>query len=160
MGVREGDIVAVNGSMKEYVLLRNGIPEAYNTALCCNINDKKLHLFQIGFHWCGDITQKFCKVTLEEIAAFKSACIEALKKPIVRQKFKYKEKDKETGKEVEKEAEHVFGWDENYYAEIFGALIDYKLISLSSAYELNKELKKIHKVDLMKIYNKFYKIRY
>ena len=158
VGVREGDIVAVKSSMKEYVLLSSGIPDEYNTALCCNIIDENtLHLYQIGFHWCGNITQKFCKATKKEIDAFRTACIEAIKKPIVRQKIKYKVKDKKTGKEVEKEYEDVWGWDEDCYAQILGSLIRYKLLSLDKVKELNKELKKIHKVDILKLYNKKWK---
>ena len=158
MGIREGDIVAVNGCMKEYVLLRDGIPDEYNTALCCTINKyKTLHLCQIGFHWCGDITQRFCKATPEEIAAFKTACIETLKKPIHHNIIKYKVKDKETGEEIEKEYDDVFGWDEDCYAQILGALVKYNLMSQSSAYEFSKKLESIHKVDLMKLYTKKFK---
>lgn len=162
--VREGDIVGVcsnslSNKVDEFVLLRNGVPEEYNTSLCCNLlkDGKTMHLNQIGFHWCGSINQKFRIATKEEKAEFKQACIDALKKPIIRQKVIIKDKDKTTGEIIEKEVEHVHGWDENCYAQILSALIRYDLMSQSSAYELNKELKKIHSIDIMKIYNKFYK---
>ena len=95
---------------------------------------------------------------LIEKAEFKQACIEALKKPIIKEKVIIKNKDSVTGEITEKEVERVRNaWDENCYAQILGALIKYNLISQSSAYELNKELKKIHGVDIIEIYNKYYK---
>ena len=91
LGVKTGDIVA-HKSLKfdegyswEYVLLRNGFPEEFNTALCCYKDPRypdRTFLTQIGFHWCGSTDSfDFRLINEKEKDDFVSACIDRLKIP-------------------------------------------------------------------------------
>lgn len=80
-GIKAGDIVAVTSSLggneiTEYCLLRSGLPDKFNTALCCGIlPNEDLYLAQLGFAWKGAVRQKFRKATEEECKKFIDACI-------------------------------------------------------------------------------------
>ena len=90
VGVKPGDIVAFNlrwsNTSWEYVLLRDGLPDKLNTALCCHKdkrNPNSMHLSQIGFEWIGDIDNlQFRLTTYDEKNSFVQACITALNEPI------------------------------------------------------------------------------
>ena len=142
-GIRPGDIVAIPSNRFEcgiswnYVLLRDGFPQEYNTALCCHSDPRtpeKMHLYQIGFHWCGDISSQFRIATDGEKEKFITACIDALNKPI----------------------ESQWGWGEVDYCEILHSMLEWGLINQIEANELNKKLKKVHGADLLKLYKKTY----
>jgi hypothetical protein len=144
-GVRPGDVVAVlgprrdNGPTWEYVLLRDGIPEEYNTALCSYRTPEtpeKVYGNQIGFHWCGPITQRFRLITKEELGDFINSWIIRLKEP-----FNYLWNS---------------GWYEIEYAQILGALAMNNLLTSSELVKLNKELKDIHNFDILKIFQDRY----
>ena len=145
LGVKTGDIVAYQsikldeGYSWEYVLLRNGFPEEFNTALCCYKDPRypdRTFLGQIGFHWCGSTgSLNFRLINEKEKDDFVNACIEKLKTPYIR---KYSL------------------WKKEHYAEILGALIKYNLIGEDELSSLNEQLKKIHRVDLLKYYKKYY----
>lgn len=145
LGVKTGDIVAYKsiklneGYAWEYVLLRNGFPDEFNTALCCYKDPRypdRTFLTQIGFHWCGSTDSfDFRLINEKEKDDFVSACIDRLKIP-----YRY----------------DYSLWKKEHYAQVLGALIKYNLISEDELSNLNKELKKIHRADLLKYYRKYY----
>lgn len=144
-GIGVGDIVASKDSstskVTNYYLLRNGFPENFNTSLCCNEVGNKLHLYQIGFHWIGDISRfRFRKISDEEKQSFINACIETLKTPMKRAD----------------DGHIIFGWSEDQYANILANMIRYGLVSEYMGKKLNSELKKIHGIDLLREYKKNY----
>ena len=144
-GVRPGDIVAVLsqyfdcGISWDYILLRDGFPDEYNAALCCYKdprNPEKMHLYQVGFHWCGSLEHlRFRIVNDEEKKDFVNACISRLKTPMT---------------------DFFRGADIGYYAQILNSMLKWNLISKHTANKLNKELEKIHGVNLLKLYRKNY----
>ena len=142
-----GDIVAYPtyaisgcGVAWDYVLLRENFPEDFDTALCCNKDPRepfKANLCQIGFHWCGSKDNfSFRQINEKEKEDFVNACLDAIKKPILPEGW---------------------GWNKDHYAQILGALIKYGLITEYKAKQINKELKAIHGVDILSIYNKYWK---
>ena len=142
-GVRVGDIVAYAanefdcGIAWDYVLLRNGFPKEFNTSLCCYKDPRvlKMHLYQIGFHWCGDTSSfRFRIPTEEEKKEFIEECIHRLKEPM----------------------QPDWGWATPHYAQVLGALIQAKLIDKDDVTTLNEELKEIHNIDILKYYKEFY----
>lgn len=141
--VKVGDIVASKSSphtnFTDFCLLRKGFPEHYDTSLCCNLTSNGMHLYQIGFHYKGKPSSRFRKTTEEERQMFIDACIKTLHEPI---------KKDENG--------HVWGWDEDLYAQILGNMVRDGLISMYQGEKLSKELKKIHNVDLLKLYKRNY----
>ena len=145
LGVKPGDIVAYRsicldeGYCWDYVLLRKDFPEYFDTSLCC-YKDPRLpnhtHLYQIGFHWCGSTGSfNFRLINEKEKDDFVNACIERLKIPY-RRKYAL--------------------WKKDHYAQILGALMKYNLMSEDELSNLNEELKKIHRVDLLKYYKKYW----
>lgn len=138
-GVKVGDIVASKSSpytnFTDFCLLRKGFPENYNTSLCCNSTSYGMHLYQIGFHYMGTPRSRFRKTTDEEKQMFIDACIKRLHEPIKKDNNGY-----------------VWGWDEDEYAQILGNMVRDGLISMDKGEKLSKELKKIHNVDLLKLY--------
>ena len=143
VGVKPGDIVAFNlrgfNTSWRYVLLIDGLPDKFNTALCCD-KDKRntdlMYLTQIGFHWVGDIDNlQFRLITYDEKNAFVQACVTALNEPIT----------------------ELSCWGENEYSQILYAMLKWGLISENEVNKLNKKLKKLHGVDLLKIYDKLFK---
>lgn len=131
-GIKAGDIVACpslfgGNEICDYYLLRNGLPTNFNTALCCNIlPNGKMHLYQIGFTWQGEVKHKFRKTTEEERQKFIDACIEALK-------------DKNST------------WRQfNLIDQILANMIKWNLITKENAKKLNKSLIKIHGEDILK----------
>ena len=145
LGIKSGDIVAYKslkldeGYSWEYVLLRNGFPDEFNTALCCYKDPRypdRTHLDQIGFHWCGSTDSfDFRLINEKEKGDFVNACIERLKTPY-RRKYTL--------------------WKKDDYAQILGALMKHNLMSENELSNLNEELKKIHRVDLLKHYKKYW----
>ena len=145
-GVRPGDVVAQFGYKCEhgptwnYVLLRDGIPEEYNTALCSSRNPEmpeNVHGYQIGFHWCGPIEQRFRLITKEELKDFIDSWITRLKEPI-------------------HDYNGISGWDESHYAQILGALAMNNLLTAKELVKLNNELKDIHGLDILNIFEERY----
>ena len=144
---KEGDIVASpsyavsgRGIAWTYYLLRDGLPDEFNTALCCGRDPRtpiKTYLNQIGFHWCGSVDRfMFRRTNEKEKEDFVNACLDSIRRPI---------------------SPEGWGWNENHYAQILGALIKYGLITEYKAKKINKELKDIHGVDILSIYNKYWK---
>lgn len=143
-GVRVGDIVAYDslvfdcGLAWDYVLLREGFPQEFNTALCCYKDPRtpeKMYINQIGFHWCGSLSYfHFRKITEAERKEFIDTCIKALYKPITDE----------------------YGWQLPHYAQILDSLVRYKLISKDKLYKINKDLKDIHNVNLLKEYKSYF----
>ena len=137
-GVKVGDIVASKSSpstkVVDFCLLRKGFPEDYNTSLCCNNVADGLYLYQIGFRYMGKPSYRFRKTTDEERQMFIDACIKTLKTPIVEN----------------------WGWQIEHYEQILGNMVRDGLISMYKGEKLSAELKKIHKVDLLREYKKNY----
>lgn len=142
VGVKPGDIVAFNlrgfNTSWLYVLLRDGLPDEFNTALCCykvKQNPESMHLSQIGFRWVGDTDNLHFRLTTnDEKNAFVQACIATLNEPIT----------------------ELSCWGINEYSQILYSMLKWGLMSKNEVNVLNKNLKKIHGVDLLKIYDKFY----
>ena len=143
VGVKPGDIFAFNlrgfNTSWQYVLLRDGLPDKFTTALCCykdKRNPDSMHLSQIGFCWVGDIDiLNFRLTTYDEKNAFVQACVTALNKPITEQSF----------------------WGINEYSQILYSILKWGLISENEVNKLNKKLKKLHGVNLLKTYDKLFK---
>lgn len=142
VGVKPGDIVAFNhrwiDAPWEYVLLSDGFPDKFNTSLCCHKvkqNPESMHLSRIGFCWVGDTDNLHFRLTTnDEKNTFVQACITTLNEPITELSF----------------------WGKNEYSQILHSMLKWGLISENEANKLNKKLKKLHGVDLLKIYDKFY----
>ena len=142
-GVKPGDIVAFKlrgfNTSWDYVLLRDGIPDKFKAALHCHKdkrNPNSMHLSQIGFYWVGDIDNlQFRLTTYDEKNAFVQACVTALNKPITGQSF----------------------WGKDEYSQILHSMLKWGLVSENEVNKLNKKLKKLHGVDLLKTYDKLYK---
>ena len=95
-----------------------------------------MHLSQIGFCWVGDIDNlNFKLTTYDEKNAFVQACVTALNKPITELSF----------------------WGINEYSQILYSILKWGLISENEVNKLNKKLKKLHGVNLLKTYDKLFK---
>lgn len=142
VGVKHGDIVAFRlrgfNASWEYVLLRDGLPDKFKTALCCHKdkrNPNSMHLSQIGFYWVGDIDNlQFRLTTYDEKNAFVQACVTTLNEPIT----------------------ELSCWGKDEYSQILYSMLKWGLIDENEVNELNKKLKKLHGVDLLKTYDKLY----
>ena len=143
-GIRHGDIVAEAWKCKDriawnFMLLRSTFPKYYDTSLCCSLlptDENKMHLSQIGFHWCGSTDSlKFRKATDEEKKMFIDACISRLHTPV---------------------DPDGWGWGLNEYAQIIGNMQRDKLLTKTQAKKLSKELVSIHGVNLLKLYQERY----
>jgi len=143
VGVKPGDIVAYNlrgfSTSWRYVLLRDGLPDKFTTALCCDKdkrNPDSMYLSQIGFYWVGDIDNlQFRLTTYDEKNAFVQACLTTLNEPITELSF----------------------WGKSEYSQILHSMLKWGLISENEANKLNKKLKKLHGVNLLKTYDKLFK---
>ena len=155
LGVKQGDIIAHVGSITKkgptwhYDLLRKfprpeeGFPKELCVSLCCYKNPEYLNvgmsLYENGHIWCGPFPRHFRIVGKEERKEFIEACIKTLKEPIRRRKDR-----------------SAFGWNEDDYCQTLYNMIRDGLISKAEGSDLNKELIKIHRIDLLKHYRKKY----
>lgn len=133
-GIKPGDIV-INKSGDSF-LLRDGFPDDFNTALCCNkLLNGSFHLSQIGFQWVGSTNGiKYRKATDEEREKFKEACIVSLNGRIYEESI----------------------WKEQEYAQILHSMFQWNLIDKEEHDALNKKLKIRLGVDLKKLYKEVY----
>lgn len=132
-GIKAGDIVAVTSSLggnkiSAFYLLRSGLPDKLNTALCCGIlPNEDLYLAQLGFAWQGAVRQKFRKATEEECNKFIDACIKELKDK------------KSTWCGRPGSVTDNFRLD-----QILASMIKWNLITKDDAKKLDRSLKRIH----------------
>lgn len=133
-GIKEGDIVVAERSAtfssRDYFLLSDGFPNELNTLLCCNeLPNNDLHLYQLGFHWCGSEDYfSFRKATDVEKSKFIDACKKRLLEPLNDNSF----------------------WGIEYYSQILHSLSKCNDLNDEEIKEMNKGLTSLHKDRIKK----------
>ena len=139
-GIGVGSILKTSNN--NYYLIRDGFPKEFNVALCCNkLVNGDFHLYQLGFHWCGSTDSfKFRLITEYEKCCFIDTCV-----AVVMNAECYDENNDK--------------WNAFNVADcsqILGSLYRYGLIDNVHYLMINDLIKRTHKVDLIKYFDKHY----
>lgn len=139
-GIGVGSILKTSNN--NYYLIRDGFPKEFNVALCCNkLVNGDFHLYQLGFHWCGSTNSfKFRLITEYEKCCFIDTCV-----AVVMNAECYDENNDK--------------WNAFNVADcsqILDSLYRYGLIDKVRYLMINDLIKRTHKVDLIKYFDKHY----